>query len=325
MAFLKERLSLSVDFYKTTVKDMITYSPVSRITGFHTYISNDGEMENKGVDLALSGRLIDKAIKWDVGVTTSFYKNKVTKIPASYETEFNGATILTQQGSPLGLFYGYKTDGVYTTAQAAQTAGLYYMDGLNKVAYQAGDVKFINQNSDDLIDQKDRVVIGDPNPDVYGGINTALRWKRISLSALFTYSIGNDIYNYTRQQLESMSGFGNQTQAVLNRWRIEGQQTDIPRVYYGDPMGNSRFSDRWIEDGSYLKLKNLTLAYDIPVRSGVFTGFQVYGVAENLFTLTSYKGYDPEFSGTTSPLGYGIDAFMTPRSRTFYVGIKIGL
>ncbi|MCD8166149.1 MAG: hypothetical protein LUE93_08485 [Bacteroides sp.] len=152
-----------------------------------------------------------------------------------------------------------------------------------------------------------------------------MKWKRFSLSALFTYSIGNDIYNYTRQQLESMSGFANQTQAVLNRWRVEGQQTDIPRVYYGDPMGNSRFSDRWIEDGSYLKFKNLTLSYDVPLRSGVFTGLQVFAVGENLCTLTSYKGYDPEFSVTANPLGYGIDAFVTPQTRTFYIGIKIGL
>lgn len=99
----------------------------------------------------------------------------------------------------------------------------------------------------------------------------------------------------------------------------------MPKVTYGDPMGNARFSDRWIEDGSYLKFKNLTVAYDVPIKKGIITGIQVYAVAENLCTWTKYKGYDPEFSASTNPLGYGIDAFMTPQARTFYVGLKLGL
>ncbi|KAA6322378.1 TonB-dependent receptor SusC [termite gut metagenome] len=133
------------------------------------------------------------------------------------------------------------------------------------------------------------------------------------------------MYNYTRRELESMNSFANQTEAVLNRWKTEGQITSVPKVTWGDPIQNSRFSDRWIEDGSYLKFKNLTLMYDVPIKQGVFTGLQIYAVAENLFTLTSYKGYDPEFSVSTNPLGYGIDAFMIPQAKTFYIGLKIGL
>lgn len=168
-------------------------------------------------------------------------------------------------------------------------------------------------------------MIGDPNPDVYGGLNTRILWKNFTLSAQFTYSVGNDIYNYTRQTLEAMSGMENQTKAVMNRWRMDGQAASMPKATYGDPMQNSRFSDRWIEDGSFLKFKNLTLAYDVPIKKGIVTGLQVYAVAENLCTWTAYKGYDPESSISTSPLSYGIDSFTTPQARTFYVGLKLGL
>ena len=123
-----------------------------------------------------------------------------------------------------------------------------------------------------------------------------------------------------------MSGWENQTKSVLNRWRVEGQQTDVPKLSYGDPMGNSRFSDRWIEDGSYIKLKNINLSYDFPLKSQIFTDLMIYACAENLFTITKYKGYDPEvICSSTNPLSYGIDAFSTPNARTFYIGVKIGL
>ncbi len=326
-ALFNERLSFSVDFYKSKVKDMIAYSSVTPLSGFSTYVDNNGEMENTGLDFSLNARLINnQSLKWDLGMTVSHYKNKVTKLQGdTYITEIANANILTQVGKPLGVFYGYKTDGVYATSADAKADNLYVRSGLLDLPFEAGDVRFMNMNDDKYINEEDMVEIGDPNPDVFGGITTRLQWKNFTFSAQFNYSIGNDIYNYTRRTLESMSGTANQTQAVLNRWKVEGQITNMPKVTYGDPMQNSRFSGRWIEDGSYFKFKNLTLAYDIPIRKGVLTGLQVYAVAENLCTWTSYKGYDPEFSVTSSPLGAGIDAFVTPQTRTFYVGLKLGL
>ena len=328
MAFFNERLSFSADFYMSKITDMITYSPITPLSGFATYISNGGEMENKGIDLALNARILNlRTFKWDFSANASFYKNKVVSLDGgTYKTEVADATILTQVGSPLSVFYGYKTNGVYASGAEASADNLYHKSGLNNLPFGAGDVRFVNRNNDNLIDENDRCVIGDPNPDVYGGFSTSLKWKRFALSAMFTYSIGNDVYNYTRRTLESMHSFANQTEAVLNRWQVEGQVTDMPRAVYGDPMQNARFSDRWIEDGSYLKFKNVTISYDIPIRQGgLLTGLQVYAIGENLGTLTSYKGYDPEFSIGTTPLGYGIDAFVTPLCRTFYVGVKIGL
>ena len=168
--------------------------------------------------------------------------------------------------------------------------------------------------------------IGNPNTKFFGSVFTNFKWNRFTLSAIFRYSYGNDIYNYTRHNLESMSGWENQTKAVLNRWQVEGQITDVPRLSYGDEMGNSRFSDRWIEKGSYLKMKNLTLSYNFILKSNVINDLMVYTAGENLFTIKKYKGYDPEIiCSSLNPLSYGIDAFTTPNTRTVYVGIKIGL
>ncbi len=326
-ALFNERLSFSLDVYKTQVKDMITYSDLSAMAGFSNYISNGGEMSNTGFDFSLNTRVLNGPVKWDIGATVSHYKNEVTKLSGdAFTTSVAGGYVQTKVGQPLGVFYGYKTAGVYATTADATANQLYTMVGAVKTPFAAGDVRFVNQDNNNLIDENDMTKIGDPNPDIYGGINTSVKWKRWNASALFTYSLGNDVYNYTRQVLESESNFNNQTQAVLNRWKYEGQQTDMPKAVYGDPLQNSRFSDRFVEDGSYMKFKNLTLSYDIPVKKASFlTGLQAYATVENICTITKYKGYDPEFSSTGNPLGYGVDAFMTPQATAFYVGVKIGL
>ena len=141
----------------------------------------------------------------------------------------------------------------------------------------------------------------------------------------FNYSLGNDVFNYQRMQLESGSRFMNQTTAMLRRWQIEGQQTDIPQLTFRDPMGNSRFSDRWIEDGSYLRLKSVTLSYDLPLASEFIQGLQFWIQANNVFTLTRYLGTDPEFAITSSVIGQGIDVGQLSQSRSIVAGIKVNL
>jgi hypothetical protein len=137
--------------------------------------------------------------------------------------------------------------------------------------------------------------------------------------------LGNDVYNYQRSILECGSRFYNQTTALRGRWSSEGQVTDIPRITYEDPMGNARFSDRWIEDGSYLRLKNITLSYKWDFDYRFLQGVTVWGSASNLFTLTKYLGSDPEFSASNNVLCQGIDRGLLPASRSFSVGLKINL
>ena len=213
------------------------------------------------------------------------------------------------------------------TRAEAQAAGLYVRDanGVDRTAFEAGDVHFVDLDGDHFVTEADRTVIGDPNPDIYGNIFTTVQYERFRLDVRFNYSLGNDIYNYMRQQLESGSRFMNQTTALARRWQVEGQQTDIHRLSFQDPMGNSRFSDRWIEDGSYLRLKTVTLSYDLPISSTFLQGLQFWVQANNVFTLSRYLGADPEGAALSAVLGQGIDAGSVPQSRNFMVGIKISL
>ena len=242
------------------------------------------------------------------------------------ETSLYGATVLTKVGQPVGVFYGYKTEGVLTTQAQADQAALYQVNERGQREYfAAGDMAFADLDGNHVIDEADRTVIGDPNPDIYGNIYTRLAWKQWTLNATMNYSLGNDIYNYQRALLEGGSQFYNQTTAMNSRWTTEGQQTDVPRINYGDPMGNSRFSDRWIEDGSYLRLANVTLAYELPIQSTYLQGITLWGSAQNLFTLTRYLGGDPDCSLSGSVLAQGIDRGVLARGRSFSLGIKINL
>jgi len=176
------------------------------------------------------------------------------------------------------------------------------------------------------INANDRTVIGNPNPDIFGNVNLNFHiGQEWTLSTNFNYSVGNDIYNYQRSVLEGGSNFLNQTTAVTRRWTTEGQETDMPKAVYGDPMGNSRFSDRWIEDGSFFKLKNVTLSYKVPIRNEYIQGMTIWAAANNLFTLTKYLGTDPEVSCGNSVLLQGIDAGYRTSGRSFHLGVKINL
>ena len=190
------------------------------------------------------------------------------------------------------------------------TATTWYPDGMD-------NNKEINDN--------DRTIIGNPNPDIYGNIYTSVNWKRLTLSAAFTYSLGNDVFNYQRSLLEGGYLFVNQTTAMNDRWTTSGQHTDIPRANYNDPMGNSRFSDRWIEDGSYLRLSSVTLSYNIPIQSTYIHGVTLWGNAANLFTITRYLGSNPDCAMSSNILSQGIDRGLLSAGRSFSFGVNINL
>lgn len=325
-ALFNERLIVTLDLFNNVTKDLMIWKQTKDYVGITSYVENDGTMKNTGFEIGINGRIVNGDFKWDLGVNIAKYKNEITELSQDYMTEIAGATILTAKGNPLGLFYGYKTDGVYATTEEARAAGLNIglADG-TKMPFQAGDVRFVKQTAGDVLDASDMTVIGDPNPDWYGSIVNRMQWKRFTLNAVFTYSLGNDVYNAVRAKFESMKGFDNQTINVANRWMKEGHVTTTPRAVWGDPMENSRFSDRWIEDGSYLRLKSLSLSYDIPLKATFIRGLQVYVTGLNLITFTNYLGYDPEFSAMQSPLYYGVDMGITPNPRSLMVGVKLGL
>ena len=293
--------------------------------------TNGGKLENKGFDVTANVKVLNlKDLQWQVGASVGHYKNKITELPdgAQYkDTEVYGGTVRTQVGQAANVFYGYQTEGVFATTAEADAAALYILadNGVDRNYFKAGDMHFTDFNGDHQITEADRIIIGDPNPDIYGNIFTAVSYKRFKLDARFNYSMGNDVYNYQRSQLEAGSRFMNQTTALNRRWQMEGQQTDIPQITFQDPMGNSRFSDRWIEDGSYLRLKAVTLSYDLPLKSEYIQGVQFWIQANNVFTLTKYLGADPEFTMTSNVIGQGVDLGQLSQSRSFVAGVKINL
>jgi len=329
--FLNNRLNVKFNYFNAKTNNLVTVGTLAYVAGLTDYYTNDGALKNEGFDAAFNAKIVNnKNFKFELGASVGHYKNKITKLPQgiqSFETNAYGATILTEVGRAAGVFYGYKTDGVYADSKAAQADGKYIVDNSkNKQYFGAGDMKFVDKDGNGEINENDRFVIGDPNPDIYGNIALNFHFgKYWALSTNFTYSLGNDIYNYERSILESGSQFINQTTAVNRRWTTEGQVTDVPRLTYGDAMGNARFSDRWIEDGSYLKLKNITLSYKIPVQNEYIQGISVWAAANNILTLTKYLGVDPEVSCSNSVLLQGIDAGYRASGRSFHLGVKINL
>ena len=328
LVMLNNRMDLSFNLFKSYTNNLLTVKSLPEITGSGYYWSNDGSLENVGGDLGLRYKLLNnKEWKWEAGAHIAAYKNKITALPdGDYTTSIYGANVLTSVGRAAGVFYGYETAGVYATQQEAEAEDLKLVATTGEVTpFGAGDMRFVDHYADNVINEKDMVVIGDPNPDFYGNLFSNLSYKRLTLNMNFSYSYGNDIYNYQRLLLESGSQFFNQTTALNRRWIAEGQQTDIPKATFGDPMGNSRFSDRWIEDGSYLRLRSVTLSYALPVNSVWLQGVTIWATANNLFTLTNYLGSDPEVWAGNSVLYQGIDRGLTAQGRSVLMGIKINL
>ena len=355
----QNRLALGAEVYYAKTNDLLTRRTVSDISGLERQWTNEGSLTNRGANVSVNAVLVNTSdLKWQLGFSVGHYKNKIESLPltannrletwaldangdkvASSHKVISGYTssvygqdnVLTAVGDAAGVFYGYKTAGVFSTSAEAQAAGLKYPTGLASQPsrdFQAGDMHFVDQNGDGWINEADRVKIGDPNPDLYGNIFTSLSWKRLTLDVNLKYSLGNDIYNYQRKQLESANSITNQTTAVVNRWKYEGQKTDVPRTMSAEStrwVNNERFSDRWIEDGSYLKLKKVRLTYAVPLSLSWLQGLSVWGEANNVVTLTKYWGSDPEVTAGNGVLYQGIDAGYLMLNRNFNVGVTINL
>ncbi|MCK4921071.1 MAG: hypothetical protein KAS71_08495, partial [Bacteroidales bacterium] len=224
-------------------------------------------------------------------------------------------------------FYGYEFKGVFKNTGDALVANLVNEDGL---PFGAGDAIYSDISGsegipDGIIDNFDKTFIGSPIPDFFGGFNSQIKYDKWKLDIMVQGVYGNEVFNYVRFLNEKMTDLSNQSQAIINRWQYEGHETDMPRSLWGDPVGNSAFSSRWIEDGSYLRLKNITLSYKIPDKFLVFRNAEFYVSGINLITLTNYLGYDPEFAFSYSPVELGIDYGLIPFTKTFMIGVKLGL
>ena len=320
------RLGIDLDVYTKDSKDLYYIKQLPSTTGYSGILSNLGSVRNKGIDLTLFVRILDQGLRWDSRLNLGMYKNTVTDLVDDYLEQYNGFTAIAREGESLGAFYGYKVVGIFDTNDEAATL----VNGLGYAPFQAGDIRFDDKNLDNTIDVQDMQIIGNPNPDLFGGFINSFSFKRWTLDINTTFSLGNQAMNVTRSQLEGMNNHYNQTIRVLKSWRKEGDAstTDVPRIALNDPAGNARNSSRWVEDASFLRIQSVGLTYSIPeaLLKPIFVkSAQLYVKGQNIFTISNYLGYSPDFITGTKSLGYGIDQGAFPLPRTILLGVKLGL
>ncbi len=322
-SLLGDRFTLSADLFEEHTRDMIVDTEVSPVYGSGIIYKNCGSMRTRGVELSFSALLSDGKFRWRVGGNIARYKTRILSLGGQSQQVLDlgdGVTLVNRVGEAPFSYYGHLADGVYATSEQARTEGLTTLSGY---AYTGGDVRFRSIDGDKLVTDADRNILGNADPDFYGGFHSLMKWRGFSLFANFSYSYGGQVYNALRRYNESSAGFANQAASVGRRWVTEGQQTDIPRVVYGDPAGNNRFSSRWIEDGSYLKLKELTLSWETRKKLLFMTGFKVFITGENLFCFTRYTGSDPEFAYSYDMAMAGMDVAKVPIPKYVKIGLVL--
>lgn len=321
------RLTASVDYYIKTTKDLLEVIPIPGHVGNDPPFANVGSVQNKGVEINLNWRNFENLIKYSVGMNATYNQNKMTyigneeKVLPGASWAIAGMVTRAEEGLPIGYFWGYQTDGIFQNTNEVFA----HINSEGKPLQpnaKPGDVRFVDVNRDGKIDADDRTMIGNPTPDWTYGINANFEYKQFDLSFLFIGAYGHDIFNGAqRQDLR----YTNRPVSALDRWTEEGSTNDIPRYTWADVNNNYRVSDLYIEDGSYIRLKNIQLGYtlhrSILNRIGA-TNWRFYISAENLLTITGYSGPDPEI-GARSSFDIGIDRGVYPQARTFRLGTSI--
>ena len=322
-ALFDSRIMLTVDAYLKKTSDMLVKASIPITSGFEdtsTTYTNAGKVTNKGIEVSLHTINFKESHAhpgWETTLSYTYNRNKIDDLNSSvpyYINQINNSYVtMLAKGYPINVFYGYVTDGIFQNQEevkehAAQTGA------------EPGDIRFRDLNNDGVINEKDRTVIGNPNPSHLFSINNMVSWKGLELSVYLQGVAGNKIFNANNIDLTGMSAAYNQLTDVLGRWHGEGTSTSMPRAVYGDPNGNNRISDRYVESGSYLRLKNISLSYNLPatwLRALSLSSARLIFSCENVATITGYSGFDPEVGVN------GIDLSNYPISRTFNFGINL--
>ncbi|MCU4174409.1 SusC/RagA family TonB-linked outer membrane protein [Carboxylicivirga sp. N1Y90] len=340
--FFDGRLSGTVDYYKKTTKDLLQEIEIGPSNGLTSIFINRGSIENSGIEFTIHGLVVNKTdFSIDLGANIAFNRNEVKTLglPSTnvwidgqeVEKEFYfGSSVSTgtyfkqpanvfMVGQPMGLFWGWKTNGIYRDVTAAGDGPLF-----NGNPNQAGDVIFVDQNGDGNIDDTDKTIIGDPNPDFIYGFNLNVQYKRFTLSVLFEGVYGNDIINAYDMELAYAEGNNKNilSDAYELAWRPDAPSNTYPRVGYSL---NEYLSDRIVEDGSYFRLNNLTLGYDVPMKwTNSIANARFYTSMRNVFTITNYSGYNPQVTSFLNDGSImGVDWVGTPNTKTILVGLNI--
>lgn len=322
------KLVASVDYYVKNTNGLLETIPIPAHVGNDAPVSNVGSVQNKGVEINLRWRQLVNEFKYGVGMNATYNKNKMTNIENEEKVLIGaswaiaGEVTRTEEGLPIAYFYGYKTDGIFQNMNEVfhhvNSEGNYLQPNA-----EPGDVRFVDVDGDGAITVDDRTMIGKPTPDWTFGFDASAEYKGFDFSMLIIGTYGNDIFNGSqRQDLR----YTNRTTAILDRWTEEGSTNETPIFSWTDSRNNNnRVSDLYIEDGSYLRLKNIQIGYTLPRsilnKVGAST-FRVYVSGENMLTLTKYTGADPEI-GAMSSFDIAIDRGIYPQAQTFRIGTTI--
>lgn len=321
-SFFSSRLRLSLDGYIKNTNGMLVPMSVPISTGYsdtEVPYTNQGKINNTGLEITLSSdNIVRGDFYWGSDFNISFNKNKILSLSDKSEVFYNDSGFgqyfcVNRVGEPIGAFIGWKTLGLFQTQADADNWAL-------QTGAEAGDIRFSDEYSDAVIDEKDRTIIGYAQPKFTASFNNTIRWKGFDAEIYFQGIYGNTIFNVTKVDMTSMSTVCNQYASVKDRWTGEGTSNTMPRAVYGDPNNNTRPSDRYLEDGSYLRLKNLTLGYTLPASATKkikISSLRFFVSGSNLFTLTSYSGFDPEVGESS------IDWGTYPITRTISVGVDL--
>lgn len=304
----EDRVTVSFDYYNKQTKDLLQAAPVEPSSGFSSAYQNVGELENKGIEISLGYNNRFGDLQWTSRLNVSGNRNKVTKLYGGQPLDAGRGGNRIMERQPIGVFYNFKSLGVDPST---------------------GDIVFADTNHDGEITTDDRTVVGNPNPKFIGGFTNTFNYKNFDLSVFLQWSYGNDVFNGSRLYLESLQRGDNQTTAVLRRWKKPGDITDVPRAT-SDPVAaanNVRVSSRFVEDGSYLRVKNVTLGYTLRRKFSdkiMLSSIRVYASAQNLFTFTNYGGLDPEVNYSGNDVSVvGTDFFTFPQARAITFGLNL--
>ena len=340
LGLFNNRVTLTAEWYRRQTDNLILTIPTPSSFGFGGAGSqlNAASMRNTGVDIQVGYNKNKGAFTWNVNGNIGFIKNRILKlntpnatIDAGSDADFgNGNMTRTVAGQPIQSFYGYVVEGIFQS-QDEVTKSPTQIQGTDPTkSTSAGDIKFKDLNGDGKITADDRTFLGSYVPKFSYALNYSANYKNFDLSLFFQGVQGNKIFNGTRVLREGMARLFGAGVEVLNAWSSTNTKTNIPRAISGDPNQNARVSSRWIEDGSYLRLKNVIIGYTIPqntlrsITKGAVTSFRFYISSQNLLTFTGYKGWDPEIGSKNTTLTNGIDYGQYPSARSFQVGLQVG-
>lgn len=341
LGFFDNRLNVTADFFIKDTKDLLLAQSLAHVTGFDSQMQNIGKIQNKGIELSFNSTNIQtRNFTWRTNFNISFIKNTLKGLASGvesmyarsgFDSNFTAYDYIATVGQSLGLIYGYEFDGIYQSSDFYTTPDnqLILKEGItNNARYgtvKPGVVKYKDQDGDGIITTNDRTVIGNAMPKWYGGITNTFNYKGIDFSFMFQFNYGNDIYNATRlYATQSRSGRRNMLAEVADRWSPTNASNKVPSQ--DGYIVNDVYS-RFIEDGSFLRLKNITLGYTLPhkwTRKFHASKLRIYATGQNLFCISGYSGYDPEVnSASSNPMTPGLDWGAYPKSRVFTFGIDL--